>query len=218
MRIVCMTNEAQLPMMKSMLNSAMKSGIPMNLFHCYILTGNKDSAAYATDAFKTLAIKKLKVILANMALDREVIWVDNDIVFFQNCIDDMRSKRTTFVHQDDYWAACGGFFLVRSGPFSKQVIQKSIDWLPNCPSYLNDQHAINKFSAETMGVTVTKLPMDEYPNGSAYFELGIKSKAKMVHCNCLHTTNEKLVRLKENGLWDESDTGYIAANKYLISL
>ena len=217
MRIVCMTNEAQMPMMKSMLNSAMKVGIPMNLFHCYILDSQKEAAIYGSTQFNSITLKKLEIIKMNMGMDRDVFWVDNDIVFFENCLNDILAKKGNFVMQDDLWGACTGFFLARSNYFSLSVMQKSIDWLAKTASKtVNDQHAFNRVYPQVAGIVVTKLSSEEYPNGQIYFNEGLTSKAKMVHCNYLTKTDEKVVRLKHHNLWDESDTAFLLTNRYLI--
>lgn len=217
MRIVCMTNEAQLPMMKNMLNSAMKVGIPMNLFHCYVLDSQKEVAVYGTLQFNSITLKKLELIKMNMGLDNEILWIDNDIVFFENCLNDILSKRGNFVMQDDLWGVCTGFFLVRSGYFANSVIQKSVQWLTNCTNKTaNDQHAFNRVYPQVPGIIITKLLTEEYPNGEIYFNQGKTTKAKMVHCNYLPTTSEKVQRFKEHGMWDESDTAFLLTNRYLI--
>ena len=221
MRIVAMTNEGQLPMMKNMLNSALKSEFPMNLFHCYILSTNKDAATYNTREFQNVTIRKLEVILHNMNLDREVLWIDNDIVLFQNIIDDVRRYQGQFVMQDDLWGVCTGFFLVRSSPLSKSLIQKTIDDLKASKNHMrNDQHAFNaqyaKMIKTSFGLKIEKLPQDEYPNGQIYFNENRKSKAKIVHSNYLATTAEKVVRFKEFNMWDESDDGFNMVNRYFI--
>ena len=97
MRIVCMTNEGQLSMMKNMLNSAVKTGWNLSNFHCYILKTQQEAASYNTLNFQNITIRKLEVILENMQKDPEVIWIDNDIVLFQNCIQDMRIKIGNFI-------------------------------------------------------------------------------------------------------------------------
>jgi hypothetical protein len=217
MRIVCMTNEAQLPMMKNMLNSAMKVGIPMNLFHCYILNSQVEVAVYGSLQFNSITLKKLEVIKMNMGLDHEILWVDNDIVFFENCLNDVLSKRGNFVMQDDLWGACTGFFLARSSYFANSVIQKSVQWLTNCTNKnANDQHAFNRVYPQIIGIQITKLSTEEYPNGEIYFNKGKTTKAKMVHCNYLPTTAEKVQRFKDHGMWDESDTAFLLTNRYLI--
>ncbi len=217
MRIVCMTNDAQLPMMKNMLNSAMKVGIPMNLFHCYILNSQAEVAVYGSLQFNPITLKKLEVIKMNMGLDHEILWVDNDIVFFENCLNDVLSKRGNFVMQDDLWGACTGFFLARSSYFANSVIQKSVQWLTNSTNKTaNDQHAFNRVYPQIIGIQITKLSTEEYPNGEIYFNQGKTTKAKMVHCNYLPTTAEKVQRFKDHGMWDESDTAFLLTNRYLI--
>ena len=217
MRIVCMTNDAQLPMMKNMLNSALKAGIPMNLFHCYVLDNQREAAFYGSSQFNSITVKKLEIIKMNMALDREIVWVDNDIVFFENCLNDLLSKKGNFVMQDDLWGACTGFFLARTNYFSLSVMQKSIDWLTRSPNKtVNDQHAFNRIYPQVVGIVVNKLPTDEYPNGEIYFNRKITSKAKIVHCNYLTKTEEKIERFKDHGLWDDSNAAYLLTNRYLV--
>jgi hypothetical protein len=212
-----MTNEAQLPMMKSMLNSAKKVGLPMNLFHCYILGSQQDVATYGTSEFTNITIKKLQVIRDNMLLDDGILWVDNDIVFFENCLNDVLRRGGSFVMQDDLWGACTGFFLARTTSMSVGLISKSIQWLiERKDSKINDQHAFNSVRKMSWGNTITLLPQDEYPNGKVYFQEGRKSKAKIVHSNYLPTTAEKVDRFKEAGLWDESDDAFNLVNKYAI--
>jgi hypothetical protein len=217
MRIVCMTNEGQLPMMKSMLNSALKAGFPMNQFHCYILTSNPDTATYGTSNFHAITTKKLEVILDNLLKDSEILWIDNDIVLFENTINDLRSKQGTFVMQDDIWSPCTGFFLARNSLFSLKVLRESIRWLANNQNpQVNDQHAFTYVYKRTIGATVSLLPREEYPNGEIYFNQKKTEKAKMVHCNYLSKTSEKVERLKEHNLWDDSDTAFEKVNKYYI--
>ena len=74
-----MTNEGQLPMMKNMLNSAKKVGIPMDQFHCYILKDNKKLADDQTVAFKHITTRKLEVIQLNLSMG-PMFWVDNDML------------------------------------------------------------------------------------------------------------------------------------------
>ena len=215
MRIVAMTNEGQLPMMKNMLNSAMKAGLNMKLFHCYIVSSDKEAAKYNTLEFKKLTTRKLEVILSNMY--DTVLWVDNDIVFFENCLSDVLRYNGNFVMQDDIWGYCTGFFLARPSMFGKNLIQKCIQELVSKPKGTeNDQHIFNRLYKRTPLITLTKLPTDQYPNGKVYFEDNKKSTAKILHNNYLQTTAEKVQKFKDNNLWDESDAGFNLVNKYFI--
>lgn len=205
-------------MMKNMLNSAEKAGWPMDLFHCYIVGTNSNAAKYNTAEFQSLTLRKLQVILENMRMDREVLWIDNDIVLFQNTIEHMRSLAGHFVMQDDLWGPCTGFFLVRSTPASIRTMEKTIAGVQNQvgKNIMNDQHIFNKVYKGILGLQVTLLPRNEYPNGDIYFNRGLKSDAKMVHNNWLHTTAEKVERFKEVGLWDESDSAFLKVHEYSI--
>jgi len=218
MRIVAMTNDGQLPMMKSMLNSAEKAGWPMHLFHCYLVGTNPESAKYNTPEFQSLTLRKLEVILENMRLDKEVLWIDNDIVLFKNTIDHMRSFPGQFVMQNDLWGPCTGFFLVRSNVTSIRTIERTITYLKerlNSTVY-NDQHAFFRIYKSVLGLVVSLLPTNEYPNGEIYFTMKLQSDAKMVHNNYLQTTAEKVERFKEFGFWDESDSAFLKVNRYAI--
>jgi hypothetical protein len=52
------------------------------------------------------------------------------------------------------------------------------------------------------------LDTEEYPNGEIYFNQKRTSKARMVHCNFLFTTADKVQRLKDHGFWDDSDEAF----------
>lgn len=213
-----MTNEGQLPMMKNMLRTAMESGFDMSLFHCYILTEQRSLASYKSREFKTIVTRKLEVILHNMKLDNEILWIDNDIVLFQNCIDDLRKYTGSFVMQDDVWSPCTGFFLARTHSASLKAIRDCITWLKmrRIDYTKNDQHAFLDIYRSIENLTVTLLPKEEYPNGYIYFEQKSSNNPKMVHCNFLKTTPEKVERLKEHGLWNPTETAFELANKYYI--
>lgn len=217
MRIVAMTNDGQLSMMKNMLNSAKNTGWPMHLFHCYLVQSHTQAAVYNTTEFQSLTLRKLEVILDNMKQDREILWIDNDIYLFENTIDDMRKYLGGFVMQDDLWGPCTGFFLVRSSPSTIRAIELSIQWLrAKQNTGVNDQHAFVSVYRKILGLIVTTLPQDEYPNGDVYFNQNRKEKAKMVHSNYLTNTPEKVERFKNFNLWDESDSGFLCVNRYSI--
>ncbi len=213
-----MTNDAQLPMMKNMLNSALKAGFTMENFHCYILKNYENGIMYGTSEFQSITIRKLQVVLENMQLDKEVLWIDNDIVLFENMIQEMRKISGHFIMQDDIWSPCTGFFLVRSDPFSQKTIRKSIEFLTHNYSNtkLNDQFAFKEVYDNDILIRVTLLPRETYPNGKCYFDLKMTEHAKMVHNNYLTNTPEKVERFKKHGLWDDSDVGFNMVNKYYI--
>lgn len=218
MRIVCMTNEGQIPMMKNMLRSAIESGIDMSLFHCYILNTQPECQSYNTYGFKALTVRKLEVVLENMEYDSQVLWIDNDVLFFENCIQHIQSHTGDFIMQDDVWAPCCGFFLVRSNPLSKETLHRCIDKIHENKDdpRIDDQTAFLNIYKKQKGLNVTLLPKDEYPNGYVYFNENCKSHAKMLHCNYLKTTAEKIERLKDHNLWNPTEEAFEKVNKYYI--
>lgn len=218
MRIVAMSNEGQLAMMRNMLNSAQKAGWPMHLFHCYLLGSNKDAATYNTPEFQHVTLRKLEVILENLHLDKEVLWVDNDIVLFQNCIPNIRSIPGHFVMQDDLWGPCTGFFLVRAYGGAISALEKTIAYLKAQVgrNVINDQHAFCKVYRTVPRLSLHLLPQEEYPNGEVYFNQQKQAKAKMVHNNYLTTTSDKIARFKQFGLWNDDDAVMQAVNRYVI--
>jgi hypothetical protein len=219
MRIVCMTNEGQIPMMKNMLNSALNVGIPMELFHCYFVNINPSAASYNTLEFQSLTMKKLETILENMLLDEEVFWVDNDIYFFTNTINDLKSYQGDFVMQDDIFMPCTGFFLIRSNPRSIEVIKSAIDLLRQNigNKFMNDQHAVVNILQNTKNIRVSVLPRDKYPVGKVYFTDNIRNNALMVHNNFLFTYDEKVARFKEFNMWNETDKAFLLVDKINLS-
>ncbi len=213
-----MTNDGQLPMMKNMLNSALKSGFPMHNFHCYILAQDREVAAYNTREFQSITLQKLEVILSNLNLDAEVLWIDNDIYLFKNIINELRAIPGNLVMQDDLWSPCTGFFLARSTPATIRVFKKTINHLRSQLSSGkgNDQYSFLLVYRSIIALRVHLLPTDEYPNGEIYFNRKQTGNAKMVHNNFLLTTAEKVERFKSINLWDDSDVAFNQVNKYYI--
>ena len=213
-----MTNDGQLPMMRNMLNSALKAGFPMDNFHCYILQHDREAAAYNTREFQSITLQKLEVILSNLLLDREVLWIDNDIYLFKNIIDELRGIPGNMVMQDDLWGPCTGFFLARSTPATIRVLKKTIQYVRSklSTSIENDQHAFFRVYRGIIGLMIRLLPTDEYPNGEIYFNQKQTAKAKIVHNNYLTTTAEKVERFKITNLWDDSDVAFNLVKKYYI--
>jgi hypothetical protein len=215
-----MTNAAQLPMLKNMLNSAYKTGFYMANFHVYLLANAANAeavaATYGTKNFHDITIKKLEVILENSYLDKEILWVDNDIVFFKDIAPEILKTSGDFVIQDDIWGLCTGFFLMRCSTRTRNIIRKSIEYLKKSGDpKQNDQHAFNAVLPKSIPfVSVTKLPLTEYCNGHIYAVCNQKADAKMFHNNFLATTSEKVERFKSFGMWDESDTGFNNVYRY----
>jgi hypothetical protein len=119
--------------------------------------------------------------------------------------------------QDDIWSPCTGFFLARKTPLALSKIKNSIRWLISRIGHsVNDQHAFTAVNQSFPRASITLLDRAQYPNGEIYFNQKITAHAKMLHCNYLTKTDEKVVRLKDHGFWDDSDVAFGKVNKHYI--
>jgi hypothetical protein len=181
-----------------MLNSAEKAGIDMSLFHLFLMKENKDSATYNTMYFNQICQAKVQVILANLELD-DILWVDNDIVFFENVLEELSSCEEDIVFQDDDWAPCLGFFRAKSTQSVKDMFRKVLESMKLHPEF-NDQHAIIRL-LPAIDLDYALLDAEKYANGNVYFNKDKTDKAKIVHGNYLTTTDDKEWRFNQANLW-----------------
>jgi len=205
MKLVCFSNTGQMPLLMNMLNSAVKVGIPIEMFDVYILDDNQDSANYGTRKFGDYTRIKMECILNSLQRDPEVLWVDTDIVFLENCLDDIQSYGGDIVIQDDLWSPCCGFFLARRTKMTIQVLQTITNKIrigeTNRGKLADDQSWFQGIYIKNP-VVVSKLPVVHYPNGDVYFVEENRSLAKMFHNNCIVGADKKIERFKKINRWD----------------
>jgi hypothetical protein len=218
-RIIAMTNKGQLDMLKNMLRSASEVGVDMSLFDVY-LTPESDiinvSAGFHSSNFTKLTMLKLQTIIKAVEEHEMVLWVDNDIVFLKNPIPDLMARDpVSILMQDDQWAACTGFFLIRRSGKILKILLDALEIMKKGEER-EDQAAVNK-ALKINKVRPTLLEDYMYPNGNIYFNKKIKSKqAKIIHFNYQNNSEEKIERMKANKLWEVSNIGYDKVNKIQI--
>jgi hypothetical protein len=213
-KIISMTNAGQIPMMKNMINSADSVGIPMDLFEVYIFNKIDKASAFWTMDFFNITRRKLvliKDVVSGMNDGDIVMWVDNDIVFFENPIQNLLGYNADFVMQDDLFTECTGFWTIRKSSNTVALLGKAIEFMDNNRNEkMHDQTAFHSVLHKTMhSCTLSILPRDEYPVGDVYFKHNIdKTKSRILHNNFLFTADEKVERFKANNLWNPSDDGF----------
>jgi len=218
-RIISMTNKGQLNMLKNMLRSASEVGVDMSLFDVY-LTPETDtidvSAGFHSANFTKITMLKLQTIIRAVEEHEMVLWVDNDIVFLKNPIPDLMARDpVSILMQDDQWAACTGFFLIRRSGKILKILLDALEIMKKGEER-EDQAAVNK-ALKINKVRPTLLEDYMYPNGNIYFNKKIKSKqAKIIHFNYQNNSEEKIERMKANKLWEVSNIGYDKVNKIQI--
>jgi len=213
-RIIAMTNLGQLDMLKNMLRSADEVGIDMKLFDVYMTPTDKlnEAAGFDNTNFTPITMLKLQVIIKAIEEHDMILWVDNDIVFLKNPINDLLSRdEVPFLIQDDQWSACTGFFLIRKSELVLKILKDGLKLMKENKAR-EDQTAINK-GFEMNKYNPTLLEEYLYPNGNIYFNKKIQSKeAKIIHFNYQKTSSEKIERMKQNKLWNPNDIGYKKVN------
>jgi hypothetical protein len=214
-RIICMTNKGQLDMLKNMLRSAHDVGVDMKLFDVYLTPENdnlSESAGFDSDNFTPITMLKLQTIIKAVEEHEIVLWVDNDIIFLKNPIADLMARDPVpFLMQDDQWAACTGFFLIRRSESVLKILRDALNLMKNGKER-EDQAAVNK-ALKMNNIKPTLLEDYMYPNGNIYFNKKIKSKhAKIIHFNYQKNSEEKIDRMKANELWNVSNVGFDKVN------
>ena len=213
LRIIAMTNRGQRPMLRNMLRSAQAVGMDLGLFDVYLTPEGAatpaEAAAFGSAHFASVTALKLALIAREAAAHAAVLWVDNDIVFFRNPLDDLLARAPVpFLMQNDQWSPCTGFWLLRAqaardGGAAAAVLARSLAVmaLRDCKDSDNDQAAFARACKESR-CSPALLEDALYPNGRVYFERRVQARALLVHCNYLKTTAEKEARFLEHGLWD----------------
>ena len=205
MKLVCFSNTGQMPLLMNMLNSAVKVGIPIEMFDVYTLDDNQDSENYGTRKFADYMRIKMECVLNSLQRDPEVLWVDADVVFLENCLDYIQNYDGDFVVQDDGWGPCTGFFLARRTKVAVQVLQTIVHKLRVGEKIdgkvVDDQTWFSALYTKNP-IVVNKLPIAYYPNGTVYFTEENRSLAKMFHNNCIVGTDKKIERFKKIGHWN----------------
>ena len=212
LRIIAMSNRGQLPMLRNMLRSAEEVGMDLGLFDVYLTPEEgtpAEAAAFGSTQFASVTALKLALIARESAAHASVLWVDNDIVFFTNPLDDLLARAPVpYLMQNDQWSPCTGFWLLRRGSgggIGGEVMARALEVMTrgNKDSE-NDQTAFARACKECSCVPVL-LEDALYPNGRVYFERKQQARALLVHCNYLKTTAEKEKRFLEHGLWDPQE-------------
>jgi len=152
----------------------------------------------ANSEFRQIVKHKWKIIQQVYETNKELVWVDTDIVFLKNIEEDIRQTDGDFLFQVDHpgMYVCTGFMVFRDNP----TCQKIIDHCASCDD-CDDQLVIQD---------VIKGPVDarplsrfKYPNGHFIHQEKMTNtdRAYIVHNNYMIGAETKANKFKEMGLW-----------------
>lgn len=221
MKFLTMTNAGCVDICENMLHSGKTVGLNLNDFFIACLDETafhkmkKYSGAFlyndislkeyqnhsfeSTSGFREIVKNKWKII-KNIYLDnKELCWIDSDIVFKENPLSIIKNS-STMLFQSDHpgMTICSGFMVFNNTDICSMLIDE-------CSSYENedDQIILNKklIKEKKYWGTFKILDSELFPNGHAYFMQNKKDKAILVHNNCIVGIEEKINRFKTKNLW-----------------
>ncbi|KAI8332479.1 nucleotide-diphospho-sugar transferase-domain-containing protein [Chlamydoabsidia padenii] len=180
-------------------------------------------AAYPTQDYCLITFTKSVVVQHILHLDISALYSDVDVVWtrtrtrdYVRGLMDLRGGHTHVIFQQDdvqQHNVNSGFFLMRPTPVMKRVMADTV-YIQEQPgnSMMTQQVAINqalvRMNLDIRSTHVVLLDAFLFPNGRSYFleryneRLGVDPY--IVHANYL-VGDEKVVKLKEHGLWYVDD-------------
>lgn len=157
--------------------------------------------------FGNLMIVKFELIYRELLKNRNVVYVDGDIVFKKNFLEYLTnySPNSDIVFQNDLrpskpkreWV-CAGFMYIKSNETTKEFFRPTQKLVKKFSKYkTHDQSYINKNKKK---FSYSILPLDDFPNGAHYYQFYEKLNPYLIHFNYVRG-DRKLELMKEHGEW-----------------
>jgi|LakMenEpi03Aug12_release.lakeMendotaPanAssembly.Ray.scaffolds.fasta_scaffold19674_13 hypothetical protein len=150
--------------------------------------------------FRHLVKNKWSIIKNQYTKYKNLVWLDTDVVFFKNPLDELKNCLVpTF--QVDYPVACActGFMYFPNNNLSEKIVndlgsQNTEDDQLICNSYLRSNSIQNQ---------IKFFDLNLFPNGSYFYDHkgSDKNTAIILHCNYILGLENKINRLKDIGAW-----------------
>lgn len=156
--------------------------------------------------------KKIELVLKTLQTGEDALWVDSDIVFFENVIPELQSYAGDCIFQNDGWAPCCGFFFARNTEYTKQLLSSILNTIhtniqtrtrfKSFPVFDDETSLSMLLKKNKVKAKITLLPRDTYPNGEWFYVKKMKCNPKMIHNNFANSMDEKILRFQQQGLWN----------------
>ncbi len=219
MKFLTFLNSGCIDICKNMLISAEKVGINMNDFYIACLDNNsyqqlkeykncflylnqyiseyQDWTFDESSGFRQIVKNKWQIIKKIYQKNKELCWVDTDIVFVKNPIEYLTGHQEILFQGDSPGSTlCSGFMVFNQSKECEKIVNE-------CASAIDadDQLIINEIMINKYPNNAAVLSRDLFPNGYAYYTEGKKENAVIVHNNWMVGVEEKIKRFKEEKLW-----------------
>lgn len=227
MKYVTYLNSGCIDICENMLISAEKVGINMDNFYVACLDDKsyskfsylKNSFQYAEEelteyqnwtfdansGFRKIHYYKWPIIQKVYKENKQLCWVDTDIVFLKDPTEYLSGCKT-FSAQNDYPGprACGGFLVFNDSDVTESLVD---DMAANTTE--DDQILLNHYIEGPYKTNYKPLPRDLFPNGKTYYELldidkskeELKNNSYIVHNNWMVGIETKMNKFKDEGYW-----------------
>ena len=219
MKFLTMTNSGCVDICKNMLKSAELVGLNLEDFiilcldvKAYedmkhypntMLTHEQEHTEYqdwsfdANSNFRKIVKLKWKLIYEEYTNNKNLCWVDTDIVFKQNPLPFIENNDKVLFQCDRPGSLiCSGFMVFTKSEECCKMIEEC-----GKNEEEDDQILINNIALK-YSASCALLPMDIFPNGHIYYKAGIdKSKVVIVHNNHMVGITTKINAFKNEGLW-----------------
>ena len=150
-----------------------------------------------SSGFRQIVKNKWKLIKKVYENNKELCWVDTDIVFKKN-IEELISNNNKILFQCDLPGSviCSGFMVFNNSDKCSQLIDE-------CGSneIEDDQILINNIALTKYKDHIALLNQDYFPNGNVYYNQNRKQQAFIIHNNHMVGIDLKIFRFKEEGNW-----------------
>lgn len=188
--IACLDNDAYNSLIQKGYNGAYVY-INQDLTEYQNWTFDKDSG------FRNIVKYKWKIIKQIYDNNPDLIWVDTDIVFKENPVEELKGNEEILFQSDLPGSTlCTGFMVFNRTEICKKMIEECSEY--DCE---DDQLIMNQIALEKYSDNIALLNEDLFPNGNVYYLQNRKSNAMIVHNNWMVGVNEKIKKFKEENLW-----------------
>jgi len=148
--------------------------------------------------FREIVRTKWKLISDVYETNKQLCWIDTDIVFRENPVNFLLQNSKYILFQTDTPGSliCSGFMVFNSTDECANLIKE-------CGQNISedDQLLINRIALTKYSKHIALLPIEFFPNGHMYYSMGVKQLAKIVHNNHMVGIETKINKFKEEGLW-----------------
>lgn len=147
--------------------------------------------------FRNIVRYKWKLIDKVHQEHPNLMWVDTDIVFKENPIEELSGHEEILFQSDAPGSTlCTGFMVFNETEECRKFVSEC-----GADESDDDQLIANRIGLSKYNDHVAILSEDLFPNGNVYYLQNRKENAMIVHNNWMVGVDTKIEKFKEEGLW-----------------